>query len=90
MPKKRYIPTKIKKEVPKRAKHLCEYCKCPKAYSPGPFDVKHIIPLSKNGTSDFLNLAYSCSGCNGLKYNKIVATDPINKEIVSIFPSKKR
>lgn len=85
MPKNRYIPSKIKKEVTKRAKHLCEYCKCPKAYAPGPFDIEHIIPISKNGTSELRNLAYSCNGCNGLKYNKVEANDPISGELTPIF-----
>ncbi len=89
MPKSRYIPTDIKKEVAKRAKHLCEYCKCPKAYAPGPFDIEHIIPISKTGTSDSSNLAYSCNGCNGLKYNKIESIDPISNKLTPIFHPRK-
>lgn len=89
MPKSRYVPTKLKAEVAKRANHLCEYCKCPQAYAPGPFDTEHIIPISKNGTSELINLAYSCNGCNGSKYNKIEALDSLSNQIVPLFNPRK-
>lgn len=89
MPKNRYVPSKVKKEVAKRAKHLCEYCKCPKAFAPGPFDTEHIIPVSKGGTSELTNLAYSCNGCNGQKYNKIAANDPVSNQSISLFNPRK-
>lgn len=89
MPKSRYVPTKLKDQVAKRAKYLCEYCKCPKAYAPSPFDTEHIIPISKQGTSDLMNLAFSCNGCNGSKYNKIEALDPVSNQIVPLFNPRK-
>jgi hypothetical protein len=89
MSKNRYISTDIKKKVKERAKHLCEYCKCPKSYAPGPFDIEHSIPLSKNGTSDLINLAYSCNGCNGFKYNKVEGIDPISGKSCFLFHPRK-
>lgn len=89
MPKKRYISSQLKQQVTERAKHLCEYCKCPRTYSPGPFDVEHIIPLSRNGKTEIANLAYSCSGCNGSKYNKIEGIDPVSEQQVSLFHPRK-
>ena len=89
MPKKRYISSELKQKVTERAKHLCEYCKCPRAYSPGPFDVEHIIPLSRNGKTIIANLAYACSGCNGSKYNKIKAIDAVSGQQVPLFHPRK-
>ncbi len=40
---------KTKRLVFERAGFICEYCLALLAYSPQPFDVEHIIPLSKNG-----------------------------------------
>lgn len=85
MPKKYSISSLIKEQVAERAKHLCEYCKCPRAYAPGPFDVEHIHPLSRNGSNNLDNLAYSCSGCNGHKYNKVEAIDPVRENNVALF-----
>ena len=84
MPRK-YISIHLKKKIAKRAAHRCEYCKCPKAYSPGPFDMEHIIPVSLEGATNFQNLAYACSGCNSYKSNKIKVTDSLNGDLVSLF-----
>ncbi len=64
---------------------LCEYCKCPKAFIPIPFDIEHILPISLGGTDDVENSAYACHGCNLIKNNKIEGTDPVNKVIVPFF-----
>ena len=75
----------IRKLVFARANNLCEYCRSPLSHSLDPFDVEHIIPLSKNGTNKLRNLASSCRGCNGHKYNKTHAIDPMNSVLVSLY-----
>ena len=85
MPDRPYITAKIKKEVAKRARFLCEYCKCPQAYAPGPFGIEHIIPISQNGNSDLMNLTFACNGCNGYKYNKIKGLDIVSDTMVSLY-----
>jgi len=47
--------------------------------------VEHILPVSRGGTSDLDNLALSCSGCNGHKYNKTEALDPADGKVVALF-----
>jgi len=89
MPKRPYISASIKKKVAKRANALCEYCKCPKKYAPGPFDIEHTVPLSKGGSSSLDNLAYACNGCNGIKYNKIYAIDPADGKSVRLYNPRK-
>ncbi|MEZ4830366.1 MAG: HNH endonuclease signature motif containing protein [Bacteroidia bacterium] len=85
MPSRISISAKLRKQVAERANHLCEYCKSPQNYSPGPFDTEHITPLSLGGNSDPANLAYACNGCNGHKYNKTTAIDPVEENIVSLY-----
>ena len=85
MPKRPHIPGRLRERVARRAGHRCEYCKCPSAYAPGPFDIEHIIPFSREGTSAPQNLAYACNGCNGFKNNKIEAKDFVSGVQVSIF-----
>jgi hypothetical protein len=53
--------------------------------------VEHIVPRSKGGTTRLQNLALSCPACNGHKYNKIEAPDPLHGTLVSLFnPWKQR
>ena len=79
--------SKHKEFIYKRADGRCEYCKCLYKYSPAPFVIEHIMPLSAGGHSELDNLAFSCSGCNGHKYTKTKALDPITgKESVLFHP----
>ena len=79
------LSKKIKQEVFIRAKFICEYCLTQLAFSSQPFVCEHIIPTIKNGTDDLDNLASSCGGCNGHKYDKIVGRDPVTNQVVPLF-----
>ncbi len=79
------ISKKIRQTVFERAGFMCEYCLALLAYSPQPFSGEHIVPVSKEGSDDLDNLACSCGGCNGIKYNKTEAADPIGGKIVPLF-----
>jgi len=56
------IPPKLRWEVLKRDKYVCQYCgAC------GPdveLEVDHIIPVSKGGKTELSNLKTSCIECN--------------------------
>jgi hypothetical protein len=71
--------------VRNRANHCCEYCYTPSKYSPDPFAIEHIIPRSLGGQTELKNLALSCLGCNGYKYNKVEAVDPGGGQTVALF-----
>jgi 5-methylcytosine-specific restriction endonuclease McrA len=47
--------------------------------------VEHIYPRSAGGETQLDNLALACAGCNGHKYNKTQAFDPITNELVALF-----
>jgi 5-methylcytosine-specific restriction endonuclease McrA len=64
-----YIAVDKQCAVIERAEGRCEYCQSMADYATATFAVEHIIPLSRGGTNEFDNLALSCSGCNGHKYN---------------------
>jgi hypothetical protein len=57
--------------ISQRANHRCEYCKAPEVVFNFPFEVEHIVPLSRQGSNDELNLALSCRSCNLRKGNRI-------------------
>ncbi|MAT99918.1 MAG: HNH endonuclease [Anaerolineaceae bacterium] len=78
-------PAAVKQAVTERANGLCEYCKSPADYSPQPFSIEHIFPISAGGDSDMDNLAYACQGCNNHKYTKTRGIDPLSNHEVALF-----
>lgn len=84
-----YISESIRQAVEERAGGRCEYCKALRKYSPQPFIIEHIIPLIKGGSDFPDNLALSCGGCNGHKYQKTEALDPVTGDPVPLFHPRK-
>ena len=82
---RRYIKEGVKSAVEERAGGRCEYCKSMQRFSPQPFIIEHITPLSKGGSDEPDNLALSCGGCNGHKYQKTEAVDPITGNMEPLF-----
>lgn len=82
---RRYITATEESRIIERANRLCEYCRCSMDYSAQPFVIDHIVPIAEGGTTTMENLAFSCGGCNGHKYTKIQALDPVTRELVSLY-----
>jgi HNH endonuclease len=61
--------------VAQRAAHQCEYCHAPEAIFNFPFEVEHIIPLSKGGEDVETNLALACRACNVHKGDSLTGLD---------------
>jgi hypothetical protein len=57
--------------IAQRANHCCEYCKAPEVVFNFPFEVEHIMPLSRQGSNEEANLALACRSCNLRKSNHI-------------------
>jgi hypothetical protein len=75
--------------VAARARECCEYCQSQLLFSADPFVVEHIRPKSRGGTNELDNLALACQGCNGFKYDKVAAEDPMTGEVVPLFHPRK-
>jgi len=80
-----YVPAPLKKIVQERAHGCCEYCMSQARYSPQPFSIEHILPLSKGGETVLENLALSCQGCNNHKYIRTEARDPFDGKTVPLY-----
>jgi 5-methylcytosine-specific restriction endonuclease McrA len=80
-----YIPVDKQRAVIERAEGRCEYCQSTADYATETFAVEHVMPVSRGGTSELDNLALSCLGCNGHKYNKTEVLDPADGKIVPLF-----
>src|SRR3989304_4087779 len=88
MSSKRPSP-RLSRLVADRAQWQCEYCRSPAAFSTQPFEVDHIIPYSKGGSTTPENLALSY-GCNSYKGNRTHARDPQTGRIVPIFNPRRQ
>ena len=87
----RYVPADLRRLTRDRAGGICEYCRSQERFSPQRFSVEHIKPQSAGGDSTPENLALSCQGCNGHKYTKQEAPDPVTSRIVPLFhPQRQR
>lgn len=84
------VPARLKQAVIERAHACCEYCTSLARYSMSPFAIDHILHLSRGGQTELGNLALVCQGCNGSKYNKITALDPITNREVSLFHPRRQ
>ncbi len=82
---RQYVPVALKKRVIDRANGCCEYCKYLFRYSAQPFVTEHITPIASGGMTIAENLAFSCGGCNGHKYTKTEALDPVSGQLVPLF-----
>ena len=86
---KQRISGRLRQLVRRRAKGYCEYCLCPEACATQSHSIEHIMPKSRGGTSTEDNLALSCQGCNGSKYNKTQSPDPMTNRAVPLFHPRK-
>lgn len=72
-------------QVADRAGHRCEYCHAPEVIFNFPFEVEHITPLSRQGTSSEENLALSCRSCNLRKGTRVSAINVDSDAEVNFF-----
>ena len=71
--------------VASRAGHRCEYCHAPEVVFNFPFEVEHVVPLSRNGEDHEYNWALSCRSCNLRKASRLDAIDPDSGESVRLY-----
>lgn len=71
--------------VAARAGHRCEYCHAPEAVFNFPFEVEHILPTSRGGNDEEVNLALACRSCNVLKSANVSGQDPESQEEVPLY-----
>ena len=55
-----------------------------------PFSAEHIEPRSRAGKTLWQNLAWACQGCNGHKYNKTSARDPVTGDMILLYHPRKQ
>lgn len=80
-----YIPVEIERRVRADARNRCGYCLSPQHLVMARLEIEHIIPISKQDSSDESNLWLACPLCNRYKSDKMTAIDLETGEIVKLF-----
>jgi hypothetical protein len=75
----------LEREVRRRARSLCEYCRLPQSCHRKTFHVDHIVAQQHDGPTEAENLALSCSYCNFHKGTNLSGIDPVNRQMTRLF-----
>ncbi len=75
----------LRQKVAERAKHCCEYCRLPEAWTSLPFQQDHVIAEKHEGETSLANLAYACLHCNSFKGPNIAGCDSHTGDVVRLF-----
>lgn len=62
------VPTVTKAKLLRRDRYTCAYCAS--AFPERDLQVEHIVPDSRNGPYDWMNLVTACAWCNARKANR--------------------
>lgn len=73
------------RRVSSRANQRCEFCLAPEVLFNFPFEVEHLIPVSRRGSDDLVNLALACRSCNLFKASYTEFLDEVEQEQVRLF-----
>ena len=66
----RYATHTMRKRIYKRDAGQCQYCGVEVSIQQCNFD--HVIPFSRGGSTNQMNLVVCCRGCNELKYIQVI------------------
>jgi hypothetical protein len=86
---RRHITVPEQQSIIERAGGCCEYCRSRADFATQSFSIEHIIPVSQGGETVLDNLALACPGCNGHKYAKTHAPDPVDGVVVPLYHPRK-
>jgi len=82
MMRRRRQPRFSKTNVYIRDLYTCQYCNTP--HFRNHLTLDHVIPLSKGGRTEWLNIVAACGPCNARKANKTIMK-PISKPYIPTY-----
>ena len=78
------------REVWRRARNACEYCRIPQEFYPAPVQIDHIVARQHGGLTASRNLALACLHCNGHKGPNIAGIDPVSRKLSPLFHPRRQ
>ena len=88
--RRRHIPRALRRLVRDRAGNRCEYCRHLARYASAPFVCEHVRPWVTGAGKTLSELAWACPACNGHKYDKTHARDPLTGRLVPLFDPRRQ
>ena len=79
------LPIGLRREVIRRAKGRCEYCRLSQIGQEATFHIDHIQPIIEDGATDLQNLALACVSCSLRKGARRDARDPLSGTTALLF-----
>lgn len=80
-----YIPKALRERISAQARYRCGYCLTPELIVGAPMELEHINPESLGGQTLEDNLWLACTLCNKHKGDRIIALDPVTRQMVRLF-----
>jgi hypothetical protein len=80
-----HIPASLARQVRRRARNICEYCKLPQVSQEAAFHVDHIRPRVRRGATTLANLALACVTCSLWKGARERARDIQTERVAKLF-----
>jgi 5-methylcytosine-specific restriction endonuclease McrA len=80
-----HIPSRLRRQVRRRAGRACEYCRFPEVSVWAGFHCDHFRPRADGGETVASNLVWACPNCNQDKRELTIAIDPRTRLYVPIF-----
>ena len=74
-----------RRRVAERARHQCEYCQLPQAFTSLPHELDHVRARKHHGATSLQNLCWSCAPCNAAKGTNAAGYDPETGELAPLF-----
>lgn len=62
-----YVPVELRRRIRAAFCSCCAYCQTDESPSVVDFEIEHILPVSKEGATEFDNLCLACPSCNRFK-----------------------
>jgi 5-methylcytosine-specific restriction endonuclease McrA len=79
------ISPALRERVASQAQYRCGYCLTAAFLVGTELELDHLLPRSRGGTSDELNLWLACSDCNDIKSDRVFGVDPATSRRVRLF-----
>jgi hypothetical protein len=79
------VDESLVREVWRRARNACEYCRIPQEFYPAPVQIDHIVARQHGGLTASRNLALACLHCNGHKGPNIAGIDSKSRRLTRLF-----
>jgi HNH endonuclease len=80
-----YIPVSLRRQVYRKFRGCCAYCRTPESLIVTKFEIEHILPRSAGGQTVLENLCLACPTCNRHKSYLQSAVDPVSQQTLPLF-----